>query len=92
MKVRLPSPGWPGQPRRQLAEQSAVRPAWLYTRNNYIVSGMKRLHPELRFTFNGMRELWAKGDVGDRNVIKDKVEPPSTLHQVLSNQSRHLSE
>jgi hypothetical protein len=34
----LPSPEWPGLPRRQLAEQFAVRPAWLWYRRNDRVS------------------------------------------------------
>jgi hypothetical protein len=38
-----------------------------------------------------MRELWAEGHVGDRNVVKDEVEPPGSLHQVLSDQPGYLN-
>jgi hypothetical protein len=45
---------------------------------------------EWELTLNGMSELWAEGDVSDRNIIEDQVESPGSLHQVLSNQSRYL--
>jgi hypothetical protein len=43
-------------------------------------------------TLNGVCELWAESDVGDRDIVKDQVETPCAAHQVFSNESgNHLS-
>jgi hypothetical protein len=39
-----------------------------------------------------MRELGAESDVGDGDIVQNEVEPSCTLHQVVSNESRHLDE
>lgn len=42
-------------------------------------------------TFDGMRELRAERNVGNRDIVKNEVEPSSTLHEVVSDESRNLT-
>jgi hypothetical protein len=42
--------------------------------------------------FNGVRELWAESDVGDRNVVQNNIKVGCSPGDLLANQTRDLDD